>query len=833
MTTSTYISRSPREHDGQNLPLLQEKALAAIQAYASDTWTDHNATDPGITLLEVLTFVISDLSYRLGFPIRDLMAWSEDKRDEATQPFWLAPDVFPSSAVTIKDYQRLLLDIPAVRCVTLTLDDQKRYVVTLDTHDRYDVTTDSKRLALAATVRQRFLKERNVNDDIAEVHFIAKHPIELKMGLAFKQLNDPLETITSVIRRLSEVVSPGIETYSLEALMDAGFTPDEIMQGPSTQNGFTLASDVGDVSFPEYLFASDLIDSLSDLSVIDEIKQLLFITSDSDEGDGTDEVHWKYQLPEGESPKSFSLNVPKTLAQLEVEIDGQAYPLSQTQIDAIVAALSSPLETEESVTSSELIDLDSYQEGKYRELKSYFSLQHEFPLFYKLIDDRLNGEINNSTLANIMQLKGFLTLFDQVLADEFAQLELLKSLLALPEQSAFKTLATLFDKMLASEALSLAEILAFWNAVDNLPCTYVSQPITDISGTQNLLGDYWSEYIIDGFQPLNEAPFDESQLERLNRGMAHLLSRYAETTLDANLLQYEGVLAFYLDALKRGRPSNTLSDSALMRNLVQLKQVVDKAVLLCDYPRLSRYRAGGFQYLLANPKKNFLTSLGHRILSFLGVKKTNTLPLSVTNREGLFVLEGTLLWSGETVDDEISDEFRRTVFFILPDWPTRFRNSHFQQLLENVIAAQTPLHLTAKALYLDRQTMNHFEQLYYGWLNAMIKCPFNVMVGDQRIGSEEAYTSQWLASLTQTMRAFLISPEDTSILPVDYNSVIGDSVINPDDEDISKNEFRVHYQPLDFLKERSAIGQSVINPDDHENVFNINIQTPNIIKESS
>lgn len=841
MTNSTtYISRSPREQDGQNLSLLQEQALAAIQTYAPDTWTDHNPSDPGITLLEILAFVISDLSYRLGFPIRDLMAWPEEQQIKEATPFWLASDILPGNAVTLGDYQRLILDVAGVRSASLKQNDQGRYSVTIDTDDSYGISTDAMRLALAAKIRQRFLQERNINDDIAELNFIEKHPVTLKLAFAFSPLEDPVETLLDIFRLLSDAISLGVKRQSLEALMDQGLAPDEIMQGPVVCQGYVANDELDNAAFPDTLFTSDLIAALADIGPLEEIKTLTFVPStesDADENPQDDAVHWLYVLEESESEKSFSLDLAGTLSTLEIEIDGQLYPLNQDQVNDIVSGLTTSETSDDEVNGSELKDLTLYQQGKYRELSAYVSLQHEFPSVYKLVDQRLDGDINSDEIAKIMQFKGFLSLFDQILADQFAQLEVLKTLLALPTQIQFDALACIFDKMLASEPLREDELSVFWQAVTKLPNTYVSQPVSDISGMENLLGDYWYNYAQAGFQPIAEGAFSQPQLERLNRGMAHLLARYAQTSLDANLLQYEDVLSFYLQTLKNsaeqhGLAASTLTDKAFLKRVIQLKQVVDKATLLLDYPRLSRYRSGGFNYLKANPKENHITALGHRILRLLGVKKTNVLPLSINNREGMYVLEGTLLWAANALDSDAPEtDIQRRVFFVLPDWPTRFRNPHFQTLLEGAIARETPVHCTAEVLYLDRQTMNHFEQLYYAWLNAMMKCPFPVKNGALQINDEDAYSQQWLAALAQTLSAFLVSPEQTSILPDSYLSPIGGAVINPISPEIEQNNFRVHYQPLDFLKSRSAIGTAVIKPDNALNTFNIQIQTPNIIKE--
>ena len=54
-----------------------------LTATATPAWTDHNAADPGITLLEVLAYGLADLHYRTaerhldGWPL-EVRAWDAD-----------------------------------------------------------------------------------------------------------------------------------------------------------------------------------------------------------------------------------------------------------------------------------------------------------------------------------------------------------------------------------------------------------------------------------------------------------------------------------------------------------------------------------------------------------------------------------------------------------------------------------------------------------------------------------------------------------------------------------------------------------------------------------
>ena len=62
----------------KNFNFLRRQGINEIARLAEDTWTDHNSHDPGITMLEQLCFLLTDLGYRLSFPMRDLLAPAKD-----------------------------------------------------------------------------------------------------------------------------------------------------------------------------------------------------------------------------------------------------------------------------------------------------------------------------------------------------------------------------------------------------------------------------------------------------------------------------------------------------------------------------------------------------------------------------------------------------------------------------------------------------------------------------------------------------------------------------------------------------------------------------------
>ena len=73
MLTTEYIAKHPQLEDSQDYVLLRERGLQHIEKLAHRLWTDFNLHDPGISILELLCYAITDLGYRTSYDIKDLL----------------------------------------------------------------------------------------------------------------------------------------------------------------------------------------------------------------------------------------------------------------------------------------------------------------------------------------------------------------------------------------------------------------------------------------------------------------------------------------------------------------------------------------------------------------------------------------------------------------------------------------------------------------------------------------------------------------------------------------------------------------------------------------
>jgi hypothetical protein len=56
----------------QDYNALRSLGIQLLGELGTDVWTDFNVHDPGITMLEIITYAITDLGYRTAFPMEDI-----------------------------------------------------------------------------------------------------------------------------------------------------------------------------------------------------------------------------------------------------------------------------------------------------------------------------------------------------------------------------------------------------------------------------------------------------------------------------------------------------------------------------------------------------------------------------------------------------------------------------------------------------------------------------------------------------------------------------------------------------------------------------------------
>lgn len=108
------IPKDPNLPPAEDYRALRAEGLKAIEELGSRHWTDYNAHDPGITILEALTYALTELGYRIGFEIADILT-EPNGYISFRQALFSARRILTNSPLTVKDFRKVVIDLPHIR----------------------------------------------------------------------------------------------------------------------------------------------------------------------------------------------------------------------------------------------------------------------------------------------------------------------------------------------------------------------------------------------------------------------------------------------------------------------------------------------------------------------------------------------------------------------------------------------------------------------------------------------------------------------------------------------------------------------------------------------
>ncbi len=325
-------------------------------------------------------------------------------------------------------------------------------------------------------------------------------------------------------------------------------TADQIFEGPALDHGFIDDKELELADRKKSIHVSDLIQIIMDIPGVIAVKSIQIANIPQDNEDGSiksKSVKWCLQL-------AYEQNYVPRLSKLDSKItfykEQLPFRASSSEVDLLIEEL------EKNERPSKLFDpiLDfEVPKGTYRNLESYESVQNEFPLTYGIGEEGFptqGTDIDANTLraAQARQFKGYLMMFDQLLANYFSQLANVKDLFSMN-----------------------AEKDEFGNYL--IGRTYYTQPLFDIVPDAEAL--YFDK---NGHEvTLNKIAEDETLFHnRKNKFLDHLIGRFAEKFTDYALLTIK------LSGKKKG-PAELIED---------------KLAFLNAYPKISSARGKGFNY---------------------------------------------------------------------------------------------------------------------------------------------------------------------------------------------------------------------------------------------
>jgi hypothetical protein len=582
---SLVVPKNPPSDPAQDYYQLRHMGIQFLAESATQTWTDFNVADPGITMMETFIYAITDLGYRTDFPIEDLIAqakWSE--KQQKRKEFHTAGQILPSAPVTPVDFRKFLLDIDGVSNVwidSVSNFEPCKGVKKIVVQPSNTALTTTEANDLKQRVSEAFWSARNIGETLGSVSLLQTKPIAFDLSISVVPGASPESVLATALVQINQYLQQRVQFLTFAQMLAA-------------EKGDVAATFEGPLLWHGFLPDSQLIDKLSKVDSDALISCILDVP-------GLDTVvSLQITLPTPLDPVSGAVLVGPDEFPALADLDRFTFTVTQGQKLYTLNEETLSWDYEHQMNMQTLskrakdkhrADLDIPQ-GKYRHLQHYFTIQYDLPVLYNLGPDVLRN-INEPVLKGpINQLKGYLVLLDQVLANYLSQLANVYQLFSW--ESSVKR--TYFFQGLEYALQDMVNLL-------------VGMPEVDAIGTPETL----RVQLLGGLEQYRKqmAKFVETKLEfgpRRSRFLDHLLARFGrslqtyvgqlsrsdvESWSKGYIKTAEHLLARYPKlSSKRGFGGNIPGDGARKASPPGVQRMVEA---LLDFPKITNGRQATYE----------------------------------------------------------------------------------------------------------------------------------------------------------------------------------------------------------------------------------------------
>lgn len=641
MTTSPTLPTGPFEHLALDYARLREEGIRLLGRLAGRQWTDFNAHDPGVTILEQLCYAITDLAYRTNHPVADLLAGSDTERALPGPA-----EILTTDPVTIGDVRRLVLDTEGVANAWIEAPGEPELAFYYHQGagelrlqaDATDLETRPVRLSglhtvllqagdrlpsdrALAQVAERLHARRGLGEDFA-LALLTPHEVWVHAKIEVGPIEDPVEVMADIIDRIEAYLAPPVRFTAWDDARADGRRVDALFEGPPLSRGFVL----GELPpLRRTIRASDLIHTIMDVPAVRAVRSLAMASSA-----GGAREQWFLAIPAGHVA-ALATGSELTLLRAGLPVRADPAAVRARRDERRLAARARARATDPRALRP--------PPGRDRRLARYHSIQHQLPAAYGVGPLGLPDSAPPERRAQARQLAAYLLIFDQLLADAFAQLAHARDLLS---PGPCDDIRTYFAQPVVDPQLRLDEL--------------VRQPPEEHRA--------WLDAAVE------RTVAGDGSLARRKRFLAHLLARFAEQLGDHSQI---------------GDRSG--DDPAL---------IADREAFLSQYPELSRARGSGLD-LLGDPDQP--SGFARRLRLKLGLRDRPR--FHVVEHLLLRPLPEDLRQLGEEGDPQVPllagvterDPWSLQVSFVFEARPDGEPGDAFEQMVAQTLLAELPAHL--------------------------------------------------------------------------------------------------------------------------------------------
>ncbi len=568
MRDSIFIPRKSSQGNHDEFEALRREGLALVQELSGGTWTDYNVHDPGVTILEQVCYALTDLIYRTGFNVEDYLTGEDGQIDFDRLALHAPEQVFPCRPTTHNDYRKAILDsIHDVGNAWVTQVTESPYHGLHRIVVRINQECDGeRRLGVLDEVRQIYAQARNLCEDLEAVVPVRTSECEVFAEIEVTGTKPPEDLLAEIYYACATYVAAHAVVHSFEESLTQGVPLEELLRGPLTVHGLIQdqEQDQGRSRGQNRIDPSMIFSTITSIDGVETIRRLTIAWKDLEAA--------RALSADPQADRGVSLYIPKEQESSTITLlkDGKVYPVRMREVLTRYHKLHFKHSTLRR-SARHVSSLVRSPQGQYRNLREYVSVQNEFPTVYGITRYGVPATAPAETQGRARQLRAYLLLFDQVMANCSANLHELRRLFSFGERSR----QSYFPQALTSDAIP---------AVDDL----YAQPAQDVLAK-----------IVQTY---------DNYTDRKNRLLDYLLALYGETFPQDAFRQFN----YYYHP-------HQVEDAILDGKVAFLSRIVE----------VTKNRAGAFNYHEPSWNTDNVSGLVERVSLLLGFKHRHSRSLSM------------------------------------------------------------------------------------------------------------------------------------------------------------------------------------------------------------
>lgn len=436
---------------------------------------------------------------------------------------------------------------------------------------------------LALHFRSTLYQNRNLCEDFASFTAVRVQEIAVHADLELAAGADTDVVLSKVFFAIDQFFSPIVKRYSLEGFKEmeskkkANRSTADILEGPLLQHGFINTEDVKGGSLIHRVFVSDIINlilALNESPGWSESNQILGVRNLSlSNFINNQEINQRaYNCLALTQPEIYRPRLSESKSRISCQKQGRPVPFSLPRVFLEL----NKLKNSASLIQSEAVNFPPSPRGDRLPIGKYGSIQEDFPSIYHLGKNQLPIAASQEHIAEVKQFKGYLMLFEQILADFFAQTKNLS-----------KSLSISGHELQSYHSQPLNEIPEAWAILSPSITSETDWPAFLSDPNNNYLNEFdeadpSSLYVSASTQTIRFRKF----MERRGQLLSHLAGRFGE---DLSMYIQQRIFA-------GTKPASTAREKQILEGEARQETLYDQTLFLKDYHKVSSTKPQGTNY---------------------------------------------------------------------------------------------------------------------------------------------------------------------------------------------------------------------------------------------